>query len=363
MRITSDKHERMTTYSEIGSEYWLSDACQSQGTEFIPARYGFVGDVLFPLSGRTAIRCIIDDLQNCNQPIKKAYLPAYCCDSMVCPFAHKGVEVVFYDGQPVNKPDVDLLYVNNYFGYSTEIDLEVVKRYKDQGKTIVYDRTHALLLENDTFTSWADYSFSSFRKWMDVPVGAVLCKHNGAFCKRQLKLCDYVAERIKAMQLKADYLSGKEVTKEKFFFYYNAFAHRLTEDYADYAMDPISKKRLQNTDFNWMRQQRLANIEVLYEGLKDNLNITLWCEETERCLLFFPIVCRNKDERDGLRQHLTRNKVYCPVHWPKGEWVKQEYQANTLLDCELSLICDQRYHADDMQYIIELIQEYFNNKI
>lgn len=349
----------MTSIKEIGSEYWLGEHRRSQIDGFSPQRFGFVGDVSFPLSGRTAIRCIIEDLEACGKFVRKAFLPAYCCDSMVYPFAQKGVNVEFYDEQPDFRSDIDLLYVNNYFGFPTEIDYELVRKYKDFGKIVVYDRTHALMLENDAMVALADYSFSSFRKWMDVPVGAVLCKHGGSFVNCSLKPCGFVDERIEAMRLKADFVAGKPVSKEQFFAHYNAFAHHLTEDYAGYGMDAFSYERLQKTDFEMMRQQRIANIEVLYEGLKENANITFWQSLTECCLLFFPILCRNKKERDGLRQHLTHNQVYCPIHWPKGDWVQPQWRANAMLDCELSLVCDQRYNTDDMHRIVELIQEYY----
>ena len=67
------------------------------------------------------------------------------------------------------------------------------------------------------------------------------------------------------------------------------------------------------------------------------------------CPLFVPVLLEN---RDKVRKHLTENKIYCPVHWPKPEGAD-----SNIYDMELSLICDQRYGVNDMERIVSVLSE------
>jgi hypothetical protein len=67
--------------------------------------------------------------------------------------------------------------------------------------------------------------------------------------------------------------------------------------------------------------------------------VEIW---TVRC--FVPILLPNRNE---IRAHLTKNEIYCPVHWPKPEGCE-----SNIYDHELSLICDQRYGIKDMKRIV-----------
>ena len=84
-------------------------------------------------------------------------MPAGCCDSMLAPFMAHGIHIDFYDvrfdGQLKFHTDytdcTDILYVINYFGYGNTLPIDSVKRYKEQGCIIIYDRTHSLFMDND----------------------------------------------------------------------------------------------------------------------------------------------------------------------------------------------------------------------
>lgn len=68
---------------EIGSEYWLDDKCSN--------------NVIFALSGRTAIDLILQDIKAKGLHPKSVYMPAWCCDSMLQPFVDRGLDISFYD--------------------------------------------------------------------------------------------------------------------------------------------------------------------------------------------------------------------------------------------------------------------------
>ena len=96
------------------------------------------------------------------------------------------------------------------------------------------------------------------------------------------------------------------------------------------------------------RRIRQENARVLYEGLGNRVKFMFPVENMD-CPLFVPILLPNRNE---VRAHLTKNEIYCPVHWPKPEGCD-----SNIYDLELSLICDQRYGIEDMERIVSVIKE------
>ena len=98
---------------EIGSEFWEKSP---------PVCSDKVDNEAYLLSGRTALKFIIDDIHR-NRNLRKVLLPSYCCESMIEPFNRSGVEVEFYQVSPdhVDYPfenDVDAVLLIDFFGYN-----------------------------------------------------------------------------------------------------------------------------------------------------------------------------------------------------------------------------------------------------
>ena len=99
---------------EIGSEFW---------TRQEPIGKEKASNEEYLLSGRTALRFIIDDVCG-EREIKKVLLPSYCCESMIRPFADRGISVQFYrvDLGGVDLPfdnDADLILLNEDLSFHT----------------------------------------------------------------------------------------------------------------------------------------------------------------------------------------------------------------------------------------------------
>ena len=73
------------------------------------------------------------------------------------------------------------------------------------------------------------------------------------------------------------------------------------------------------------------------------------------CPLFVPILVENRNE---LRKYLISKNIYCPVHWPISSLHKLSDEERYIYDHEISLVCDQRYNLEDMDYICECIKEF-----
>lgn len=331
---------------EIGSEFWL-------GQE--PEGLSHNRDGCYVLSGRTAIDLIIQDIVK-TRPIRNAYLPAWCCDSMVEPFLSRGIQVELYDMSfdgslhyhVDTEKKTDIFYVSNYFGYEDTVDVEIILQFKQRGTTIIYDRTHSFLM--DETCPWADYSFASIRKWMGVVAGAVV---NGV-SDCNLKIYPHLSGKEQAMRMKKAFIEGDtNIDKQSFLNLYSEFGHHLADDYQNYGMDDLSYALYKSEDIETMRRKRRENAKYLH----DNLSLTKLSSLSDKATpLFVPVFFENNEQRNAIRKKLIDAQIYCPIHWPKNKLITSEMRVNQIFDTELSLICDQRYGISEMQRIIETIQ-------
>ena len=363
---------------EIGSEFWIEQEPENLSTE---------RDGVYAISGRTAIDLILQDILK-KRPVRRVYMPAWCCDSMIAPFLGDRIEIKFYDvtlGTRIATNDhefsfnlsriletfgtseqvrarelennisssIDILYVTNYFGYENTLSIETVRRFKENGAIVLYDRTHSFLMEDEEYQELADYYFASIRKWIGVVGGAVV---NGLTEKPTLKECPYSAIKEKAMREKYQYLQGDtSVVKGDFLKAFGEFGHHLSEDYQNYAMDNLSYALYQQVDLNAMAKKRRENAAYLHQNLK---GVKFIGEQTDKAVpLFVPIFFESKEKRDAVRKTLIENQIYCPVHWPKPQQIPADFAANQIVDTELSVICDQRYGLTDMERIVTQISQ------
>ncbi len=348
---------------EIGSEFWLErePAAVSQR------------DGCYVLSGRTAIDLIIQDIAK-TRAVRKVYMPAWGCDSMIAPFQERGIDVRFYDvelntdnnksvksGKSVVNyktntdctDDTDVFYVTNYFGYENTLPIETVKEFKAKGAIILYDRTHSFLMENDPYLELADYSFASIRKWMGVIGGAVV----QGVKDFQLKPYHYLECKEQAMRMKKAFIEGDTIIdKQAFLSLYGEFGHHLVEDYQYYEMDDLSYALYKSEDFAAMRHKRRENAKYLHENLK---GVRFLGEMTDNAVpLFVPVFFETTEQRNAIRKKLIEAQIYSPIHWPKPAQIPADFAVNKIYDTELSLICDQRYTTEDMARIVAIINEH-----
>ena len=331
---------------EIGSEFW---------TQYHKGKPDKSDNEAYLLSGRTALRFIIDDISEMRK-IRKVLMPSYCCESMIRPFADFGITVQFYQ---VNRDhfdypyhnDADVIFLIDFFGYINPQNAEIARAEKQAGKIIIYDSTHKID-GNVCVQKYADYSFCSYRKWFYCNFAKAV-KHNGTFNNDAiLKSNDrYVDVRNKAACLKKEYISGLTSNKETFLSDFAAAEQLLDSDYAGYSGEPAG------SDINEIILKRRENAAYLISRLKMLPEIRLWREniETADVPLFVPVLI-DPSVRNDLRSALTKENIYCPIHWPKSEY---HNECNELYDMELSLVCDQRYDIEDMERIFRVIQNYF----
>lgn len=331
---------------EIGSEFWQRyDAVYPETTD----------SEVYLLSGRTALKYIIDDIRK-QKPVRKVLLPSYCCDSMIFPFVQSGIEVVFYqvelDGlkYPYGN-DADIILLIDYFGFGLEKNREIVVHEKQVGKIIIYDSTHKID-GNPAVEAFADYSFCSYRKWFCCNYARAV-KYNGEFHSGSPRLRHerYMSLREAAAREKDAYMNGLPTEKESFLEKFRTAEQILDEDYVGYGGIPVA------FDMDKIVARRRENATYLVNRIKEIPQIKLWFEKVCPCdtPMFVPVLV-DPAIRNELRKHLISHQIYCPCHWPISAC---HGTCNELYHMELSLICDQRYGLDDMERLVSVLKEFF----
>ena len=349
---------------EIGSEFSLPQnlipMCaegESSGDPLYNSAYHFA-------TGRAALYAILQKIK-AQKKVKKAYLPNYCCYSMVLPFIDSGIEVSYYKTEFKNgsveykidcNADFDLFLSVSYFGFEASNQDKIVADLKSRGKTVVEDITHRLLNGKKTC---ADYYFASLRKWFPLLSGGVAFAED--IQPPQAKLsAEYINLRQSAMEKKSEYLiTGEQDAnlKAEFLAEFSAANKILCADYKDRAIDNTSLKILNSIDKTQIAEKRYQNAKTLYKRLNGRVEFMFSLSQTD-VPLFVPIVLNNKLERDALRSALTKNGIYCPVHWPN-----EIGSDNPIFDRELSLIIDQRYEERDMHRIADIVEKSVNENV
>lgn len=374
-RIVNDEniiyHNDMTTYSEIGSYFWLDPKeinfslknKNEKPNKWLPK----VQDSTLTYSGRNAISIALKDIQS-KHKIKKAYIPSYCCISMVQPFIELNITYDFYgitlqdSGFEYCIPDTlnseSVIIIMSYFGADLDKVDKLIKDIKGKGAIVIEDISHSLLSIGG-YSRKSDYLVASLRKWFPIPTGGWLGIKKGQLTIKPDKESDRSVEgKIEGMLEKFDYISGEIKGKESFLIKNAKFDGELAKVKDYMKIDSLSNQILNLIDIKDIEIQRKNNALRLIEGLKElkseqifflNLNYR------EITPLFVPIFL-SSTHRDSLRNFLISKGIYCPVHWPEIMGAPSGVREN-----ELSLICDQRYDIKDMNYIINCIKIWHNS--
>ena len=331
---------------EIGSEFW------EKASYVHPEK---ADNEVYLLSGRTALKFIIDDICN-TRKFRKVLIPSYCCESMMEPFIASGIDTQFYKVHvdSVDYPyenDADAVLLLDFFGYVNPENEKIACCEKQAGKIVIYDATHKLD-GNPAVEVYADYSFCSYRKWFYCNYAKAV-KHSGAFGCSQLRAnTHYIEFRDRAAEKKEKYITGLTAEKEEFLTLFSLAEQMLDEDYAGYSGESVI------FDINKIASKRRENALYLIEELKKIPEIKLWRDtvQVDDVPMFVPILVDTLIRND-LRNTLIKENIYCPIHWPVSSY---HVEYGELYDMELSLVCDQRYDIKDMRRIVRIIKSYFN---
>lgn len=358
---------------EIGSDFWL-DYNEIDSTHDLVDIFPLGDDRVYLLSGRSAIDFVIDDIP---KEIRAAYMPSYCCSSMLQPFANRDIDISFYDVTFDSggikyvidySKDVDIFFANSYFGFQCTIMDMAIGEFKNRNVTVLEDITHRLLCKQN-YCKRADYVICSLRKWFPIPSGGLAVKVKGYFRNAETYSppAGLIEGKVNAMLKKSEYMKASysgnygQIKQEHLTLYHN-FNQRLRTNYKRIKMDNLSRRLLSKIDIVGVRKRRKNNAGLILDGLKGLKHIKPLIMESDfstDCPLFVPVLVNTADRRKMV-EYLVNKGVYCPIHWPVPENVFLNRKTAIPYERELSLICDQRYSIKEIGYQVNLLREFEN---
>lgn len=351
---------------EIGSEYWTGCfPLDGSGVASLMPE-GFTSK--YTLCGRTGLDIIVSDILAGQKRKLKAYLPSYCCQTMIEPFMNHGLEVEFYvvtlgekriEKHIDDDNDSDIVFLLDYFGFIDEKTNRIAKSQKNKGKIVIYDSTHSFFCKKMNYDDY-DYIFASFRKWMGVNAG--FCSKKGSWLHnpKLVQNNNYIEIRNSCFDMKANFMAGFQIDKRVFLRGFSDAEKVLETVYKNFAADANSIETIKHVNVDSLRNQRRKNAKMIISSLGfSRAGIgSMYAELSDKdCPLFVPLVI-DQEKRAALNTWLIKNRSYLPIHWPTSDLHRLNKETSYLYDIELSCICDQRYDNEDITRLIKLIKEF-----
>lgn len=309
-------------------------------------------------------RHAVEDLVAMLRP-RALWLPDYFCHEVAVGW-ERLVPVKTYEDDPrwdeprweTLRPGAgDLVLAVNYFGAREGAGWEELR--EGSGFVLVDDHSH------DPFSPWAvgsgaDYAFSSLRKTLPVPDGAILWSPRGLDLPPQPReTADGSELKLAAMLLKGRYLEGgggDGALKDRFRSLQLSGEAQLAGTSVAAASPASREAVIAGAPLPW-RSLRSDNAVQLLGALSE-------LELAEPAFDEWPagaaplgvvLVFRSEELRDRVREHLREAGVYCPVHWPIERPVSE--RVRDLQARVLTIPTDWRYSAVDMERVAVLLRE------
>ncbi len=288
--------------------------------------------------GRSCLEYLIE-----LRGIRVIWLPDFLCSSVSGLCRKVGVEVKEYRVSAGFKPASDIevgrgewLYLVDYYGQLTKADVESALGVAD-GRLIV-DESQGYYREP---WGYADTLYTC-RKWFGVADGAFLHTHDGARLGRELPHSEshdrmgFVLGRFE--RAAGEYFAESKANNARF----------AEEPMAD--MSGLTMNLLHAFDYEAAKVRRLANWEVLNDALGPRNRLALARPEVP--FMYPYMAC----DADGVRGRMAAEGVYIPMLWPNvpddpcAGSDAVAYSKNIL-----PLPVDQRYGAEDMKTVLEVL--------
>lgn len=359
--------------SEIGSNFWLNPNQILKDLPLgTPEQFGVKGnDYVWLSTGRSAIKYVLKTIEERTLGIKKvAVLPSFTCDTVFEPFLEAGYEVYYYPVgrdlkttsdsilETVLKHDASIVLFHRYFGFDT-LDGQVDKMceiLRGLGKFSIEDCTQCLY--SNISRAQSDFTVGSIRKWTGTPDGGFAVCRNAKF-EGKPNQADIELEqaKIKASFAKYRFLFEHAGNKEDMLEMYREAESILNNQKQIYAISKMTSMVQANLNRRELESMRIENYKTLVDHLNSHVKPILSFGKEKVVPLYLPVLV---EERAALQKQLVSNSIYAPVVWPKDE--KQLTQCDGAENAYEHLLCipiDQRYDADDMNRIKEVINSYY----
>jgi len=313
---------------EIGGYFELEELT---GKEYYP-------DLIHLNLGRTALLFILEALHT-----NKLAVPYFLCDSVIETCKEAGVSLRYYNITENFLPDPsfqieadEYLYLVNYYGQLSD---ETVLQMREQYDRIIADYTHSFFQPPCKTVP----TLYSCRKYFGLPDGAYV----------------YLPDTPTDLPLIQD------VSSERMRHILGRYEHSASDYYKDMLstahsfnhapllrMSRLTQNLLKAIPYDQVIEKRTANSNLLHQHLAHKNLLQISVPKGAFC---YPFLC---NEGPALKKALAQRKIFVPTYWsnvidsmPQLS-IEHHYAKNIL-----PLPCDQRYSAEDMKYMLDILEE------
>lgn len=332
---------------KIGGEFEINSLILCDYPSYKP------NDNLFMLSsGRGALIFILKQIEKTKN--KVIHIPFYICSSVVNACRQAGFQVRFYELN--NKFILPLEYLNsikknevlltvNYFGFVD--DNPTILKVKDSRPdiTVISDQVQSFWTYDKTE---ADYSFTSLRKHIPIPEGALVYEKDKKInFDISLKESSFYKTKLIGSLLKHQGLPDKLYLK-----FFEEGENELDNEHSLSKASSLSHYLYENFDFEEAQKKRRVNYKLVYKLGLDNGIDFLFPYNENITPLNVPVLLKN---RDKIRVQLKNYNIFLPVHWPLADYNSTSIISKKMAQNELSLVIDQRYSIQEMDHQINCL--------
>jgi hypothetical protein len=246
-----------------------------------------------------------------------------------------------------------LLVLVEYFGLVDLSDTIADLVGRAPRPVIVLDQAPSIVAV--TTRTAADYEFTSLRKSLPVPDGADARYGGRSLEPLSDSEADFVCGKVTGGVIKS--YPGIEKLPDATYLQFTQAAEAMLDSTSSYSasMSRMSRIALGNIDVARAAAARRQNFTNLATHLAPLGVVPLVELSPGGAPLYLPIL---HERRDELRAALAAERIFCPVHWPRPAGVEAGGAASRLWNEELSLVIDQRYAAEEMGRIADVIGDF-----
>lgn len=283
-----------------------------------------------------------------SSSIKRIYLPAYCCASLLTPlqrtstpFSTYSINSSFEITQSISLADDEAILYVNYFGLKGQYIRHLHDLY---GSNLIIDNSQAFF---DLPAAPDCTTFYSPRKFLGVPDGGYL------YSSLDIDISQLPFDS--SIDNMAHLFIRTEQTAEKG---YNAFR----EDDSIIAAKPLARMSkttatlltsISPEKFDQIALKRRENYFNLHSALSDRNLLNLPSLHESAVPMIYPFMTDCPD----IRQKLIDKKIYIARYWSETVApLRKDSEEARLRDFMLPLPVDQRYSDSDMERIIQQIR-------
>lgn len=360
---------------ELGGEFhWVPTEPCGAGRDILPP------DAVLFGNGRQALYAVLTEGRQ-RFGWRVCHLPSYICQSVAQTVRAADMQCRYYRTSPAARESPDwppferreeVLLSVNLFGLQ-RLDLSPPPDWPNENR--IEDHTHDPWSRLAKESS-AGYCLVSLRKTLPIPDGGAVWSPLGLPCPSPNALIPRHAtaaqQKLAAMLLKRQYLSGMEATKEDF---------RAWQIQSESAMSvrpvsrplPVTASMLPHLPWRKWRAEKARNAAYLTRRLRQVLP-PVAIEPNFRDILPRPaeanfpwqcpfaviVLCAHRAERDRLRATLIEHRIYPPILWPlPREAARRCPEAADFAARMLALPCDFRYTSEDMEEAAQVVHDFF----